>query len=132
MLRTIRTMLVVSFVAAAVAAATPAGAAPGDSKVGDLRDRLAAAERSLADAHGQIDLITSQRDVALQGRNEARAQIDDAFGQARAWRYTAYVVLGIAVLAWSIGAARRRNTIRVRLPDTVDDLLREADDTADH
>ena len=93
------------------------GASPSArDRLEDLRERLEAVEESLAETQATAELFERQRDVAED-------QVDLARAAARDWRYTAYALFGAMVLAGAVSLIRRRNTIRIQIPDTPEEFL---------
>jgi hypothetical protein len=107
--------------------ASSAFAAEGDtdppSRLEDLRSRLTAVERSLDDANERIDLVASQRDAALEGQDAAERQADAAHAEAIAWRMTTYLAIGLLLVMGMVALVRRRTSIRIKIPDTAEELL---------
>jgi hypothetical protein len=100
-------------------------------QVTKLRRELADLEGSLADALARAERATSQRDVALDGREKAGAQVEATDRESRNWRVAAYLLALTLTLTWVVAAVRRRGVVRIRIPDTVESLD-ETDDRADH
>jgi hypothetical protein len=87
----------------------------------------------LRDLHAQLtaqaaalQLVTSQRDVALGERDRAVATAAEETHASTWWR----VIGSVAVIAWLLAGllylGRRRRTVRIRIPDTLEDLLEES------
>ena len=105
-------------------------ASPARQRIRDLKDRLAAVERSLADADAKLadaeaenSFVGAQRDIAVDTREEAEHQATVARADAQAWRATTYALLAAIAVAGVIIMLRRRNTIRIQIPDTPQELL---------
>jgi len=110
----------------------------GDARRGDaararLDEVLAArdaARVSLDSLRASNQRLTSQRDVALDRRDTAEAEVRSLDREARNWRYAAYVLALVTAVTWTVAAVRRRDTVRIRIPDTIEELD-PADDRAD-
>ena len=89
-----------------------------------------AARASLEAARASNDRLTSQRDVALDGREAAEAEVRATELEARNWRVAAYLLALITAVTWIVAAVRRRDTVRIRIPDTIEEID-PADDRAD-
>jgi hypothetical protein len=100
-------------------------------RVAKLRRELTDLEGSLAEALARAERATSQRDVALDGREIAVAQVEATDRESRNWRVAAYLLALAMTLTWVVAAVRRRGVVRIRIPDTVESLD-ETDDRADH
>jgi hypothetical protein len=114
-------------VAAALFLAPAASAAQGESP----RDRLLRAREQLADARESLTRTTSQRDEALAQRDEALAAAARARGDAADWRRTTYLLVGLILVALGWASIRRRHTVRVRIPDSLEGWDEPSDDRAD-
>jgi hypothetical protein len=101
-----------------VAAAEP----PAD----ELRTRLREVRAELRTTLDALARIGSQRDVATVERTEAEADAAAARAGARAWRIATYAVLGLMAGIGLAAMVRRRSTVRIRIPDTPDELLEES------
>ncbi|HYJ60346.1 MAG TPA: hypothetical protein VE032_02650 [Actinomycetota bacterium] len=89
-----------------------------------------AARASLDAARASNDRLTSQRDVALDGREAAEAEVRATDLEARNWRVAAYLLALITAVTWIVAAVRRHDTVRIRIPDTIEEID-PADDRAD-
>lgn len=72
--------------------------------------------------------LESQRDAALAQRERATAAADDARADARDWRLATYAAFALLLAAGMVAMVRRRGTIRIRIPDSPDELLEDAQD----
>lgn len=86
------------------------------------RGSLEVVTAELDAAQARLDLTASQRDVALQEALDARAQSAEARDETASWRLATYLIL-IAVAAGScLLLIRRRRYVRVRIPDSPQEL----------
>jgi hypothetical protein len=118
----------ITFAIAVVAiTASSAFAADGETdpraRLADLRARLTAVERSLDDANERIDLVASQRDTALAQGEAAEEAAATARTQVFAWRITTYLAIGLLLAMGMVALVRRRTSIRIKIPDTAEELL---------
>jgi hypothetical protein len=111
-----------------LAVAPGASARAGDDRIARLEAELARSRMMAAQASelgSERDLARSQRDVALQQRAEALAAVAQADRDARGWR----IIGSLAVGAWLLFAlawwGRRHRTVRIRIPDTLEELLEQ-------
>jgi hypothetical protein len=104
------------------------------ARIADLRVQLAdarALRTELAAVQASLDHVTGQRDVALDQRERGLAATTRAREDADGWRLTAYILAAALLFTLAVVQVRRRHSVRIRIPDTADELLAEADDRAD-
>jgi hypothetical protein len=100
--------------------------AAADAPADDLRTRLREVRAELRTTLDALARVGSQRDVATVERTEAEADAAAARADARAWRIATYAVLGLMAGIGLAAMVRRRSTVRIRIPDTPDELLEES------
>lgn len=112
-----------------VATAPLASADPGE-RLRRTRAELREVRASNEFLEQANDRLADQRDVALDGRDRAEAGVRALEIESRNWRYAAYALALITAATWLIAVSRRRDTVRIKIPDTIEELER-IDDPAD-
>jgi hypothetical protein len=100
-------------------------------RIDALEAELASVETALATERDRAERATSQRDVALDGREAAEAEANQTDRESRNWRVAAYLLALAMAITWTVAAVRRRGVVRIRIPDTIEEL-EGSDDRADH
>ncbi len=82
---------------------------------------------TLAAIEAANDRLTAQRDAALHGREAAEADVRATDRESRNWRIAAYLLALLVAVTWIVAWVRRRDTIRIKVPDTIEEI-----ESADH
>jgi hypothetical protein len=123
------TIIAIMATATLVATAPLASADPGE-RLRRTRAELREVRASNEFLEQANDRLADQRDVALDGRDRAEAGVRALEIESRNWRYAAYALALITAATWLIAVSRRRDTVRIKIPDTIEELER-IDDPAD-
>jgi len=83
------------------------------------RENLDAARTALAAAQAANDRLVAQRDAALKAGQAAEADIR---ATARNWEIAASLLAIWMAVTWIVVWARRRDTIRIKIPDTIEEI----------
>jgi hypothetical protein len=95
-----------------------------------LEETIEGLRTSRVELEAALARARSQRDVALDGRETAEADVRATEIETRNWRYAAYLLALITLATWLVAWSRRRGTVRIKIPDTVEEIDR-LDDRAD-
>lgn len=98
---------------------------------GELQATIDELEASMAELEAFLARARSQRDVALDGREVAEADARATDRESRNWRIATYLFALITAITWLVAWGRRRDTIRIRIPSTVEEFETHQD-RADH
>jgi hypothetical protein len=97
------------------------------ARLAETRAELDAARQTLAATQAASDRLVAQRDAALKAREAA---VVDASATARTWKVVAGVLAFLMLVTWVAVWVRRRNRLRIKVPDTIEELV-SADHPAD-
>lgn len=92
----------------------------------ELRRELRQATAALEQLQERTDLLSSERDAALAQRNAARLAAQGTGDGEAPWRTATAVAAGLLLITWLAVWGRRRHSVRIRVPDTVEELLEHA------
>lgn len=93
-------------------------------KLQRLERELRQATASLEELQERADRLSSQRDAAIAEREALRAAAAERASDATGpWRIATAVAVGLLLVTWLAVWSRRRHTVRIRVPDTVEELL---------